>query len=334
MRLLFIRFSSIGDIVLTTPVIRCAKQQIPGVEIHFLTKLSMKEVTEANPYIDHFHYLDKDINEIIPSLKQQMFDAVIDLHHNQRTWRIKRALGVKSFSYKKLSIQKIILTTFGIDLLKKQHVTKRYLETLQSFGVVDDGKGLDYFIPNHTISVLNDLPEIFKSGYVGLVIGASYFNKKMPLEKLTDLIESIQSPIVLIGGPDDQKVAKALQAAFANRVFNACGEYSINESAMFVKHAQFIVAHDTGFLHVACAFNKPTVTIWGATTPALQFSALYPASSTVPRFDAIVPNLKCQPCAKQGANHCPKKHFNCMQLQNTNLIAAKVNANSINSIRA
>ena len=104
MRLLFIRFSSIGDIVLTTPVIRCVKQQIPGVEIHFLTKLSMKEVTESNPYIAHFHYLDQDINEVIPTLKKQSFDAVIDLHHNQRTWRIKRALGVKSFSYKKLSI--------------------------------------------------------------------------------------------------------------------------------------------------------------------------------------------------------------------------------------
>ena len=138
MRLLFIRFSSIGDIVLTTPVIRCAKQQIPGVEIHFLTKLSMKEVTEANPYIDHFHYLDQDINVLIPTLKKQSFDAVIDLHHNQRTWRIKRALGIKSFSYKKLSLQKIILTTLGIDLLKKEHITKRYMDSVKSLGVVDD----------------------------------------------------------------------------------------------------------------------------------------------------------------------------------------------------
>lgn len=325
MRLLFIRFSSIGDIVLTTPVLRCAKQQIPGVEIHFLTKRSMKEVTEANPYIDHFHYMDKDINEIIPSLKQISFDAIIDLHHNQRTWRIKRALCVRAFSYKKLSVQKIILTTFGIDLLKNEHVTKRYMNTLKSFGVVDDGKGLDYFIPTHTRSVVDDLPENFKSGYVGLVIGASYFNKKMPHEKLLNLIGSIKYPIVLIGGPDDNEVAVALHVAFGDRVFNACGTYRINESALFVKHAQYIVSHDTGFLHIACAFNKPTVTIWGATTPALQFSALYPANSNAVRFDAIVPNLKCQPCAKQGSNHCPKKHFNCMQLQNTDLIAAKVN---------
>jgi ADP-heptose:LPS heptosyltransferase len=99
----------------------------------------------------------------------------------------------------------------------------------------------------------------------------------------------------------------------------------MNESASFVKQANYIVSHDTGFLHIACAFNKPTVTIWGATTPALQFSALYPTNSNIARYDAIVPNLKCQPCAKQGSNHCPKGHFNCMQLQNTDLIAAKVN---------
>lgn len=325
MRLLFIRFSSIGDIVLATPVLRCVKQQVPGVEIHFLTKLSMKEVTEANPYIDHFHYFDKDIQEIIPSLKQQSFDAVIDLHHNQRTWRIKRALGVKSYSYKKLSIQKIILTTLGIDLLKNEHVTKRYMDTVKPLGVFDDGKGLDYFIPSQSRNVINDLPENFKTGYIGLVIGASYFNKKMPLEKLKALIHSIQLPVVLIGGPDDKAIADALKTSFTDRIFNACGTYSINESAMFVKHAQSIISHDTGFLHIACAFHKPTVTIWGATTPALQFSALYPVNSTVAHFDAIVPNLKCQPCAKQGSNHCPKGHFNCMQLQNTDWIASKVN---------
>lgn len=325
MRLLFIRFSSIGDIVLTTPVIRCAKQQIPGVEIHFLTKLSMKEVTEANPYIAHFHYLDENVNDIIQALKKYSFDAVIDLHHNQRTWRIKRALGVKAFSYKKLSIQKIILTTLGIDLLKKEHVTKRYMDTVKSLGVVDDGKGLDYFIPSHTKSVMNDLPDHFKSSYVGLVIGASYFNKKMPFEKLRSLIDSIKLPIVLIGGPDDRELGVALQQAFGDRVFNACGVYNMNESASLVRQANYIVSHDTGFLHIACAFNKPTVTLWGATTPALQFSALYPANSDSPRFDAIVPNLKCQPCAKQGSNHCPKGHFNCMQLQNIDLISSKVN---------
>ena len=109
MRLLFIRFSSIGDIVLTTPAIRCAKQQIPGVEIHFLTKGSMKEITEANPYIDHFHYLDNDLNSTIQSLKKIEFDHIIDLHNNLRTFKIKQALKAKSTSYRKLSLLKFFL---------------------------------------------------------------------------------------------------------------------------------------------------------------------------------------------------------------------------------
>ena len=94
MRLLFIRFSSIGDIVLTTPAIRCAKNQIPGVEIHFLTKLSMKDLVIGNPHIDVCHFFDENINETISALKEIHFDYIIDLHHNIRTWKIKRALGV------------------------------------------------------------------------------------------------------------------------------------------------------------------------------------------------------------------------------------------------
>jgi len=326
MRLLFIRFSSIGDIVLTTPAIRCAKQQIPGVEIHFLTKLSMKDVSIANTHIDHFHYLDKDINDILPALKNIAFDAVIDLHNNQRTWRIKQALGAPSFAYRKLSIQKIILTTFGINLLKKEHVTKRYLDTLKSFGVRDDGKGLDYFLPNHVKQVTNDLPAHFKTGYIGWVIGASYFNKKLPLEKLFELAELVKKPMVLIGGPEDAAEAALLCKAFPDRLFNACGQYSINESAYFVQHANYIISHDTGFLHIACAFNKPTVTVWGATTPVLQFEGLYAANSTTPRFNSIVPDLKCQPCSKQGSDHCPKGHFACMRQQNLREIADLVNS--------
>ena len=341
MRLLFIRFSSIGDIVLTTPVIRCAKQQIPGVEIHFLTKLSMKEVTEANPYIDHFHYLDQDINALIPTLKKQSFDAVIDLHHNQRTWRIKRALGVKAFSYKKLSIQKIILTTLGIDLLKKEHITKRYMDTVTSLGVVDDGKGLDYFIPKETALNATALPASFQSGYIALVIGASYSTKKLPISALQNLCHKIPYPIVLIGGKEDEAQGAAVEAINPIKIFNACGKFNLHESAILVKQSRTVISHDTGFLYIACAFHKKTVAIWGATSPALQVEPYYTGAKQVNQttlnnetastilnnnemyFNAIVPSLTCQPCSNYGTNHCPQGHFACMQQQDLQTIADK-----------
>jgi heptosyltransferase-2 len=325
MRLLFIRFSSIGDIVLTSPTIRCAKKQIPGVEIHFLTKASMKDLVIANPYIDQVHFLKDTIAETVAPLQKIGFDYIIDLHHNQRTWRIKNALGVKAFSYQKLSIQKWLLAVTKINWLPKTHVCNRYLNTLSHFGVVNDGAGLDYFIPPITRSVNADLPPEFDKGYTAFVIGASYETKKMPLFKWKELCEKINSPIVIIGDHADYENAKDLATAFPHKIFNACGKYTLSESAVLIRHANKVVSHDTGFLHIATAFNKPTVTIWGATSPVLQFEAYYASNSEVQRTNAIVPNLGCQPCSKQGGHRCPKVHFKCMMDQNTSLIAQMIN---------
>jgi len=327
MRLLFIRFSSIGDIVLTSPAIRCAKMQIPGVEIHFLTKLSMKDLVIANPYIHSVHCLEDTIEATVAPLKKIQFDYIIDLHHNQRTWRIKRALGVQAYSYKKLSILKWLLALTKINFLPNSHVCERYLQTLLPLGVKNDSKGLDYFIPDSNFSIEHILPTVFNDGYTALVIGASYKTKKMPIEKWLALVEKINGPVVVVGDKEDYKNGQMLVNAFPEKVFNACGNYSLNESALFIKKSQLVISHDTGFLHVAVAFNKPTITIWGATNPVLQFEAYYAKEAQTKKMNAIVPNLSCQPCSKQGGHKCPKGHFKCMQLQDTNAIAFFANTN-------
>lgn len=324
MKFLVIRFSSIGDIVLTTPVVRCAKNQIPGVEIHFLTKLSMKDLVIGNPYIDQCHFLDNNIDETIAALKEIPFDYIIDLHQNIRSWKIKKALGVPTFSYKKLSLQKWLLAKLQINFLPKTHVCDRYIDTLQNFNVISDGKGLDYFFPKDYSFKAANLPTSHLAGFVAFVIGASYFNKKMPVQKWIELAKQINKPIVLIGGKEDMKFANELAAAVPNFIYNAAGKYDLKESASIIQMAQVVVSHDTGFLHVAAAFKKPTITIWGATSPALQFEAYYPAGSITPHYNSIVPSLTCQPCSKQGEDKCPQGHFACMQLQNINIIASKV----------
>lgn len=325
MRLLFIRFSSIGDIVLTTAAVRCAKNQIPGVEIHFLTKLSMKDLVIGNPNIDQFHFLDENIDQTIAALKEIPFDYIIDLHHNIRTWKIKKALGVPAFSYKKLSIQKWLFAKLKLNFLPKTHVCDRYIDTLQHFKVKNDGKGLDYFFPKDYSSKAANLPTSHQAGFIAFVIGASYFNKKMPVQKWVELAKQMNKPIVLIGGKDDIETANEINAAVPEFIYNATGKFDLKESASIIQMAQVVVSHDTGFLHVAAAFKKPTITIWGATSPALQFEAYYPTGSNTPHYNSIVPSLTCQPCSKQGDNKCPQGHFACMRLQNINMIASKTN---------
>lgn len=325
MRLLFIRFSSIGDIVLTTPAVRCAKNQIPGVEIHFLTKLSMKDLVIGNPNIHQCHFLDNNLDETIAALKEIPFDYIIDLHQNIRSWKIKKAVGVPAFSYKKLSLQKWLLAKLQINFLPNTHVCDRYIDTLQHFKVISDGKGLDYFFPKDYSFKAANLPTSHLAGFVAFVIGASYLNKKMPVQKWMELAKQIKKPIVLIGGKEDFTFANELASAVPDFIYNAVGKYDLKESASIIQMAQVVVSHDTGFLHVAAAFNKPTITIWGATSPALQFEAYYSVDAKTPHYNSIVPYLNCQPCSKQGENKCPQGHFACMRLQNINIIASKAN---------
>lgn len=327
MRLLFIRFSSIGDIVFTTPAIRAAKQQLPGVEIHFLTKPSMKAVTEANPYIDRFHYLEKDLATTINELKALNFDYVIDLHKNFRTFKIKRALGVPALTYKKLSWQKLLLTKLHINFMPNRHISERCVDTLAPLGVVNDGKGLDYFVPAHIQLTTSALPLTHQYGYIALVIGASFASKKLPIAQLQDLCKQLKYPVVLIGGKEDALEGEQVASVDPSKIVNACGKFSLHESALLVQQSKTVISHDTGFLYIACAYHKKTVAIWGATSPALQVEPYYPdARAAEMYYNAVVPNLSCQPCSNYGSKQCPQGHFACMRQQNIFVIAAKANA--------
>ena len=319
MRLLFIRFSAIGDIVLASAAFRCAKQQLPGVEIHLLTKRSMNLVTEANPYIDQFHYFDGDLDSVIAELKAIKFDYIIDLHKNLRSFRIRLALGVPVLAYEKLSVEKFLLTKFHVNRMPNRHISLRSVDALASLGVVYDGKGLDYFIPE-TVQV----PALFPNGYLALVIGASYVTKKLPLESLKQLVKLIPHPIVLIGGPEEKSDGAELALIDPDRIINTCGTYSLHESAALVRDARVVISHDTGLLYIACAFEKNVIAIWGATSPALQVEPMMPEGTKAHVFQAIVPNLTCQPCSNFGTKTCPKGHFNCMRQQDLPKIAQQV----------
>ncbi len=327
MKFLVIRFSSIGDIVLTTTAIRCLKQQIPDAEVHFLSKLAFKAVTEANPHIDKFFYLNNDLGTIITTLKKEKYDYIIDLHNNFRTLQIKLALGCKHLTYNKETFSKFLLTKFGINTMRGRHIADRCLDTLMSLGVVNDGKGLDYFISEKDVVPITDLPAQHRFGFIAVIIGASYFTKKMPVQKLQALCIGITYPIVLIGGKEDIDVGNQIASVDTIKIYNACGKFRLNESADLVRQAKVVISHDTGLQYIACAFNKKVLAIWGGTSPKLDVEPYYGSNNFLPAnpmyHNYIVPNLPCQPCSNFGTKTCPKKHFKCMMLQDVEAIAVK-----------
>ena len=308
-KILIIRFSSIGDIILTTPVIRCIKLQA-GAEIHFLTKTSFKGLAENNPYISKVHTIEKDIKEVISDLKKENFDLVIDLHNNIRSAQTKRSLGKPHKTFKKLNFKKWLLVNFKIDTMPTDHIVDRYMDTVSFLNVFNDNKGLDYFIPKEDEIELSSLPATHQSGFIGFVIGAKHFTKQLPVEKIIAICKKINQPIILLGGKEDNARAIAIENAVGTNIYNACGKYSLNQSASLVRQATKIITHDTGLMHIAAAFKKEIISVWGNTVPAFGFTPYLPAPSSKM---VEVKGLSCRPCSKIGYDKCPRGHFKCMK---------------------
>lgn len=300
MKILVIRLSSIGDIVLTSPVVRILKKQV-NAEVHFLTKNNYSCWLSHNPYIDVIHNYEKGTNK----LKSLNFDLIVDLQHNLRTLAIKRALKVPSKSVDKLNIKKFLLTTFKLNLMPPIHMVDRNVATIEHLGVKNDMQGLDFFIPK-----TETLPKMFelKTTFIAVVIGGQHATKVLPTYKLIELCQQLNQPFVLVGGPEDAKRGEEIIKATSEGL-NACGKLSLTQSALLVKGADFVVSHDTGMMHISAALKKKIYSVWGNTVPAFGMEPYLTDPTSV-----IVENkeLGCRPCSKIGYSKCPRGHFKCM----------------------
>ena len=321
MKLLVLRFSSIGDIVLTSPVLRCVKRQVKDVELHFATRAPFADLVAHSPHVDKVHTLQDDLGELITRLKAERFEAVIDLHHNLRTARIKRALGVPAHSFPKLNIEKWLLVNLKIDRMPHLHIVDRYLGTVAHLGVKNDGQGLDLFLPPEREVDLNTLPGPHRAGYTILAIGGAHATKRLPERRLIELAHLVEGPIVLIGGTEDQGVARAIVSAVGGRVYDATGKYDILGSASLIKQARSVIAHDSGAMHIAAAFGRNVVSIWGNTVPSFGMGPYIPLHPERGHIAEVI-GLNCRPCSKIGYEQCPKGHFHCMEKQDLRTIAA------------
>ena len=317
MKVLILRFSSIGDIVLTTPVVRCLKKQVPNIELHYATKAGFVGLLKNNPYIDKIHGLGDNQTEFIQALKTEKFDLIIDLHHNLRTLLIKLKLGVKRHAFDKINLEKWLMTFFKIDILPYTHIVDRYLETVEKLGVLNDSRGLDFFIDSDTNLEGIKLPD----NYFVYAIGGQHATKKMPLNKQIELLMKIDAIVFLIGGKEDMSAGEDIHAECKHAI-NLCGQLSIQQSALLMRGAVEVITHDTGMMHIAAALNKSIISIWGNTIPGFGMTPYYTENGLNSVYDPIpenpkstilqVEDLSCRPCSKIGYKKCPKGHFKCM----------------------
>jgi heptosyltransferase-2 len=211
-------------------------------------------------------------------------------------------------------------------MMPDRSIVERYFETVKPLGVKNDGRGLDYFLPPGKELGNHDIPMSHWNGYIGCVIGGSYNTKKLPIEQWQRFCAVIPYPVILLGGPEDMYEGGKIAEQDPIKIYNSCGKFNLNESAELVKKARVIVSNDTGLMHIAAAFQKPVISLWGNTSPEMGMFPYYGFNNLKERVSpqsVIVENkqLSCHPCSKIGYSKCPKGHFKCMRDLDMTLVA-------------
>ena len=309
-KVLIIRFSSMGDIVLTTPVIRCVKNQL-NAEVHVLTKPEYTSLLNQNPYIDKIRILQPTLSQTVLDVRREKYDLIIDLHNNMRSRIISAISRSRIIRYDKLNLLKWLMVRFKINRLPAgKHLIDRYFEALKPVGIVDDGMGLDFFIGPEDAETAHQL--ISNLRYQVLILGATYYTKRIPANKCEEIISSSPLTTILLGGKDVQETAKTLSERFPQAVLNYCGQLNVGASAAVIRHAVKVYSGDTGMMHIAAALQKELIVLWGSTIPEFGMFPYYGHHNEPKNINVEVKGLSCRPCSKLGFNTCPKKHFKCM----------------------
>jgi len=306
-KVLVVRFSSIGDIVLCSPVVRCIKKQW-GAEVHFITKSKFKSLLTASPYIDNILTIESKVSEVKEKLQRENYDLVVDLHKNIRSQQVRSICKTKYVTFDKINLEKWLAVHTPINILPKKHLVDRYFAGLLKTGLLYDGQGLDHFVSDaDTLKANAHTP----SAYAVISLGATYVTKRPPLDKLLALCNSTALPIVLIGGADVLDLADELESKLSKRVTNLVSKVSLEVSSAIVRSASYVVTGDSGMMHIAAAHRRRLIVFWGSTHPVLGMYPYYPKDIDIPYYPLVL-NLGCQPCSKIGKDSCPKGHFNCM----------------------
>lgn len=311
---LVIRFSSIGDILMTTPAVRALKEQVPGARVLFATKRGFLPLVEANPYIDKVLVLEGSLAGLAVKAYAEGVTHVVDLHSNVRSRVLSALLPFqKVLRVEKGTADREALIRDKAHRVQPLHMVDRHLTALAPLGVRWDGKGLDYVVPERD-RVTAALWPLLDGEFVAVSIGGSHATKRLPEEKVVELLRTIPYPVVLLGGKEEAEAGSRIAGLLALEgrwdIFSACGQLTLGQSGSVLEQAVEVYSHDTGLMHMAAALGKPVHSIWGSTVPAF---GMYPFAG---KFAVQqVEGLYCRPCHRHGADVCPEGHFRCMKEQ-------------------
>ncbi len=314
-KVLIIRLSSLGDVLLTTPVVRSLKKNYPDLSIDFLVKRNFEAAVRLNPHIDNV-IIYTDSPKLTSQLKENNYNLVIDLHNNFRTKKIVKKLGLPYYKFIKPNLEKFLLVHTKINLLKKKKpIPVRYAEVIPDFKL--DDKGLDLFISEDVNSELDGLNNV-----IGFAPGAFHFTKRWPIEYYAGLGKKLTDDgytIAILGGESDKMICSNLHKIIPNSL-DLSNNNELFKTAAHIKRCKVLICNDSGLMHTASAIGTPVISIFGSTVKEFGF-APYGIKNIVVENN----ELKCRPCTHIGKSKCPKGHFNCMKEITPDILYQKFN---------
>ncbi len=313
-RLLIIRLSSLGDILLTTPLLRSLKKQYPNIIIDFLLRADYTDVLKHNPFVtDIFTYTDN--NSTVLELKKHSYDLIIDLQNNFRSRKITRKLPAEIVRFKKPTIRKFLLVYFKLNFLKVAiPIPVRYAQLFKDFHL--DNGGLDLFLgPEAKNYSLNG------ERFIGLCPGSRHYTKQWPVDyyvNLGNMINSTGVKVLIFGGRQDFDVCERISEQIPGSI-NLCNDNDLLKTANYMKKCSVIVCNDSGLMHTATAVKVPVIAIFGSTVREFGF-APYNSENLVLENNLLF----CRPCSHIGRSKCPLGHFKCMKRITVEFVYEKI----------
>ena len=310
-KILVIRLSSIGDIVLTTPVLRSLRQGQPSAEIHFLTKKAFLPLLQHNPNVDRVIAFEGDLHATLRTLRAESYDFILDLHNNLRSLLIRLRLPlVAAAVYPKDTLRIKLYTRFRIGRLPARHTVARYAVALRKLGCHLDEGSLDFPLPDAARLLAGQLIQRhFTRMPIAVALGGNFATKRWPKEHFAALLQQLGTPVILLGGPAERADAEWIASQLQQQCLVAAGEYDLLLSAALMAHCGRAITHDSGFMHIGVALGVQLYTLWGSTVPELGFGPYKTEHARILQ----VQNLACRPCSKLGHAACPLGHFKCMR---------------------
>ncbi len=315
MNILIIRFSSLGDIVLTAGVVESLRRRYPDARMTFLTKNQYVPVFDSDSRIYRVVGIDgiETPPEIRDLLGENTYDVVIDLHANLRSLFVVSLLK----SPMKLRIQKHAfarrMMIWSRNMYRRRFDTLgQYHSTLSPLGITE--QNLPVIIPDQSAvgkakELLAAIREPNNRRIIGIAPGAKHATKRWNEISFARLAESLIDSgysVVFIGDSKDTEIVGRIQTTMTHNTQSFAGTFDIRDAIGLISQLDFLVCNDSGPMHLAGALGIPFAALFGPTHPDLGFCPGYPNGHI------IHTGLKCSPCSIHGSSPCRMKKRECM----------------------